>query len=126
MVGFSLGMSFVILFIMSQNALMEQQRPLTVLRAIGFRILDISHVWTLQSASQLFVSALFGLPVGGLVTYILLSMCSSNSQIYPFIFHWLIALMAVGFVLLVIIACHLLSMRTISKWNIANNTRCRE
>lgn len=126
MVGFSLGMAFVILTIMSQNALMEQERQLTILRAIGFTVFDISHVWTLQSVGQLLVSSLFGLPVGALVTHILLSMCSSKAQVYPFIFSWPVALMAVGFVLLVIIACHLLSMRSIAKWNIANNTRCRE
>ena len=126
MVGFSLGMSFVILAIMSQNALMEQQRQLTILRAIGFTILDISNFWTLQSASQLLSSSLFGVPAGALVTIILLKLCSSTTQIYPFILSWPVIFMAIGFVFLVILACHLLAMISIKKWNIANNTRSRE
>ena len=126
MVGFSLGMAFIILAIMSQNALMEQQRPLTVFRAIGFTIFDISNVWTLQSVAQLFVSSLFGVPAGALSIYILLKLASSSSQTYPFVMNWLVVLMAVGFVLLVVIACHLLAMFSIRRWNIADNTRSRE
>ena len=126
MVGFSLAMSFVILAIMSQNALMEQQRQLTILRAIGFTIMDISNFWTLQSGAQLVLSSLFGVPAGALVTIILLKLCSSTSQIYPFILSWPVIFMAIGFVFLVILACHLLAMFSIKRWNIANNTRSRE
>lgn len=126
MIAFSLGMAFIILCIMSQNALLEQQRQLTIFRAIGFTIFDISNVWTLQSVSQLIVSSLFGVPAGALSIYILLRLASSSSQTYPFIFSWPVVLMAVGFVLLVIVSCHLLAMLSIRKWNIADNTRSRE
>ena len=126
MIGFSLGMAFIILCIMSQNALMEQQRQLTIFRAIGFTVLDISNIWTLQSISQLLVSALFGVPAGALAIYILLSLCSSSSQTYPFILSWPAIFIAISFILLVVTACHLLAMRSIKKWNIADNTRTRE
>ena len=126
MVGFSIGMAFIILTIMSQNALMEQQRQLTILRAIGFRILDISNFWTLQSILEVLSSSVIGVPAGALAIYILLSMCSSSSQIYPFIFSWPTVFIAIGFIILVIIACHLIAMITIRKWNIADNTRSRE
>ena len=126
MVGFSVGMAFIILVIMSQNALMEQQRQLTIFRAIGFRILDISNIWTLQSVGQLLISSLFGVPAGALAIYILLRLCSSSSQIYPFIFSWPTIFIAIGFILLVIIATHMISMISIRAWNIADNTRSRE
>ena len=126
MIAFSLGIAFTILCIMSQNALMEQQRQLTIFRAIGFTVFDISNVWTLQSVAQLFVSSLIGVPIGALSIYILLTLCSSSSQIYPFVFSWIAVLIAIGFVLAVVIACHLIAMRSISKWNIADNTRSRE
>ena len=126
MVAFSIGMAFIILTIMSQNALMEQQRPITVLRAIGFTVMDISNFWTIQSIGQLFFSALFGLPAGALSIYILLSLASSNSQVYPFVFSWPTALMALGFILVVLIVSHLIAMRIIASWNIADNTRSRE
>ena len=126
MIGFSIGMAFIILCIMSQNALMEQQRQLTIFRAVGFTIFDISNIWTLQSVSQLFVSSLVGVPTGALAIYILLRLCSSSTQIYPFVFAWTAVLMAIGFILMVVIGCHLIAMNTIRKWNIADNTRSRE
>ena len=126
MVGFSIGMSFIILAIMSQNALMEMQRQLTVLRAIGFTVWNISNFWTIQSISQLLFSSIFAIPIGALSAQILFSLASSSSQIYPFVFSIPVVLMALGFVALVLISCHLITMRGISRWNIADNTRCRE
>ena len=123
---FSFGMGFIILVIMSQNALMEQQRQITVYRAIGFRIINISNLWTLQSVSQLIFSTLFALPMGSLFSYILFSLCSSATQIYPFIFSVKYALIAFLFILLIIIITHVIAMLTIRRWNIADNTRCRE
>ncbi|MBR6865852.1 MAG: ABC transporter permease [Bacilli bacterium] len=126
MIAFSIGMAFVILCIMSQNALLEQRRQLTIFRAIGLSIFDISNIWTLQSVSQLLISSLFDIPVVGLDISILLSLASSSSQTYPFVFSWPTIFMAMGFVLLVVIACHLLAMISIRRWNIADNTRSRE
>ena len=105
---------------------MEQQRQLTIFRAVGFTVLDISNVWTLQSVGQLIISSLIGVPTGALSICILLKLCSSASQTYPFIFSWIAVLIAIAFVLLVVIACHLISMRSIKRWNIADNTRSRE
>jgi ABC-type antimicrobial peptide transport system permease subunit len=88
--------------------------------------MDISNFWTIQSVSQLFFSALFGLPAGALSIYILLSLASSNSQVYPVVFSWPTALMALGFILVVLLVSHLIAMRIIASWNIADNTRSRE
>ena len=126
MIGFSVGMAFIILCIMSQNALLEQQRQLSIMRAIGFTIFDISNIWTFQSVLQLLSSAVLGVPAGALAIYILLKLCSSSTQTYPFVFSWGVVFIALGFIALVIIACHLISMLTIKKWNIADNTRSRE
>lgn len=126
MIAFSLGMSFIILAIMSQNALMEQQRSISVMRAIGFKIFDISNFWTLQSVLQVLFAAIFAIPAGAFASIILFSLCSSSMQKYPFVFDWRVLLIAFGFVVLVVIACHLISMLSIRKWNLADNTRCRE
>lgn len=126
MIGFSLGMGFIILLIMSQNALMEQKRPLSVFRSIGFTIGDISRIWTLQSVMEFLLSAIFAIPVGVLVSMLLFKLCSSVTQVYPFVFSWQIIALALGFVLLVIVICHLLTMLSIKKWNLADETRSRE
>lgn len=126
MIGFSLGMGFIILCIMSQNTLMEQQRQISVMRAIGFTVMDVSNLWTLQSVSQLIIAAILAIPTGVGVAMILFNFCSSPSQIYPFILDWRVILVALGFVFLVVVACHLISMLSMKRWNLADNTRCRE
>lgn len=126
LIGFSLGMGFIILTIMSQNALMEQKRQISVMRAIGFRIINISNIWTFQSFLQMLFAMLLALPAGLLVSKLLFTLASSETQIYPFIMDWRIIGFAFLFVLLVIIASHMISMISIRKWNLADNTRSRE
>ena len=123
---FSLGMGFVILTIMSQNALMEQKRQISVMRAIGFRIINISNIWTLLSLLQSIFALVLAIPVGLLVSNTLFSLASSSTQIYPFIIDWKIMLFAFLFVALVIIISHTISMISIRGWNLADNTRSRE
>ncbi len=126
MIGFSLLMAFIILCIMSENALMEQQRQLTVLRAIGFTIGNVSNVWTIQSLSQLIFSTIIAIPLGSLIAKTLFSLCSSTNQTYPFVFDIRVVAFAFAFIFVIIILTHTVSMITIKKWNIADNTRCRE
>jgi len=126
LIGFSLFMGFIILTIMSQNALMEQKRQISVLRLIGFRVFDISNMWTLQSFSQLLFSSLFAIPVGVLSSAILFGICSSASQAYPLVVSIPTVLFAFAFIFVIILSCHLLSMLTIKRWNLADNTRSRE
>lgn len=126
MIGFSLGMAFIILVIMSQNALMEQQRQITVYRAIGFTVMNVSNLWTLQSVAQLILSTIIGIPAGALASLILFRLCSSENQTYPFIFSIKYALYSFLFILTIIILTHVIAMISIKKWNIADNTRSRE
>ena len=126
MIGFSLGMAFIILVIMSQNALMEQNRQITVCRAIGFTIMNVSNLWTLQSVAQLLISTIFGIPAGALVSIILFNLCSSENQTYPFIFSVKYAVYSFLFILAIITLTHVIAMISIKKWNIADNTRSRE
>ncbi|MBP5216764.1 MAG: ABC transporter permease [Bacilli bacterium] len=126
LVGFGFLMGFVILAIMSQNALMEQKKAISIMRAIGFDLWRISHLWTWQSIFQLLFATIFALPATVLFTIMLFSMASSTVQTYPFFFSWPVYAIAFGFVLLIIILTILLSLRTISRWNLADNTRTRE
>lgn len=126
LIGFSLGMAFIILAIMGQNALMEQKRQLSVLRLIGFTILDLSNVWTLQSFSQLIVASVLAIPAGIGLSALLFGICSSATQTYPLIVSPAVVFLTFGFVFVIILASHLLSMFSIKKWNLADNTRSRE
>lgn len=126
LIGFSLGMALIILSIMSQNALMEQKRQLSVLRLIGFTVPDISSTWTLQSLAQLFLSSILAIPAGIGFSALLFKMASSSTQSYPVIVSPAVIFISLGFIALVIIGSHLLSMATIKRWNLADNTRSRE
>ncbi len=124
--GFALTIGLVILVIMSQNALMEQKRQISILRLIGFRIFDISNFWTIQSLSELIVSALFAIPVGCGVSALLFTLASSDSHIYPFVFSFKFAALSFVFVFVVILISHAVSMLHVRNWNLADNTRSRE
>lgn len=126
LIVFSLGMAFVILSIMSQNALLESKRQLSVFRAIGFTIGNVSNIWTFTSFLQLLGGSILAIPAGVGVSLLLFSLASSSTQIYPFIFDWKVVVFGFAFVFLVVLACHLISMFNIKKWNLADNLRCRE
>ena len=126
MVLFSLGMAFVILSIMSQNALLETKRQVSVFRAIGFTIANISNMWTLASLSQLISASIFAIPAGAGVAILLFHLCSSSTQIYPFLLDWRVIGLGFIFIFLVVLACHIISMFTIKRWVLADNLRCRE
>lgn len=126
LIGSAFVMGFIILAIMSQNALLEQKRQISIMRAIGFRVMDVSNLWTLQSVAELLFSTVFAIPNGVLFAVILFNMASSSSQIYPFIFSWPMVFISFGFTLFVILFAHLFSMLSIKRWNLAENTRSRE
>ena len=126
LIGFSLLMGFTILTIMSQNALMDQKRQVSIMRSVGFRIIEVSNLWTLQSASQLLISTLFAVPIGALFAYWLFDLATIPTQIYPFVFDWPSILFAFAFIFVVIFLSHVVSMVTINRWNLADNTRSRE
>ena len=126
LVAFSIGMGLIILSIMTQNALLEQQRSLSVLRAIGFRTIEISNMWMVQSLLQLLISNIFAVPTALLTANLLFNSASSATQKYPFVFNPISMSLCFVFILLVIGIAHLIAMFTISKWNLADNTRSRE
>ena len=126
LIAFAFLMGLIILAIMSQNTLMEQKRQVSVLRLVGFRIIDISNFWTIQSVLQLILATILAIPLGCLASYILFLLASSSTQIYPFVFDYKVVLIGFGFILFVVVACHLLSMISIKRWNLADNTRSRE
>lgn len=126
LIGFSLFMGFIILSIMSQNALLEQKRQLSVLRLIGFRIMDVSHVWTIESITHLVLASLFAIPLGTLAALILFKLSSSITLVYPLIFDFIMVLFTFLFILAIIVTSHLISMFSIYRWNLADNTRSRE
>lgn len=126
LIGFSLFMGLIILTIMAQNALMDQQRQLSVLRLIGFRVVDVSNLWTFESILQLIFSSILAIPLGMLFAYILFNIASSQVMTFPFTPNIVMVAFAFLFIFLIVVISHLSSMYKISRWNLADNTRSRE
>ncbi len=126
LIAFALGMAFIILTIMTQNSLLDQKRPISVMRSVGFTVMDVSNLWMLQSISQLILSTIFAVPSGYLAAYILFKLASSTAQLYPLVFNPFTALFSFLFIVTVIGISHLFSMNYIARWNLADNTRSRE
>ncbi|MBQ7243947.1 MAG: ABC transporter permease [Bacilli bacterium] len=126
LVPFSMAMGLLILSIMTQNALLEQKRALSVMRAVGFRTIDVSNVWMIQSFLQLLISNLFAVPTAIFTSRFLFGLASSSRQVYPFVFNPASLTVVFFFVLAVIGFAHLFAMISISRWNLADNTRSRE
>lgn len=126
LIGFAFGMGFIILTIMSQNTLMEQKRQLSIFRAIGFTVGNVSNIWMLQSIAQFILSVAFAIPAAIGSAAILFRMASSAANFYPVIVTAPTALISIAFIAAIIVISHLIAMFSIKKWNLADNTRTRE
>lgn len=126
MISFSLSITLVVLFVMNKNALIEQIYQLSLYRAIGFKIGTISKMFIYQHAFQLLFATVFALPISIISSKILFTLASTARQTYPFIFSFLLMLIALLFVIAVIAICHLFAMRKIKNFDIANNLRSSE
>ena len=123
---FSLSITLVILFTMNKNALIEQVYKLSLYRAIGFKLSDISKIFIFEHLIQLIIGFIFALPISILSGNILFSLASSARQTYPFIFSFPLLLITLLFVILVIAICHIFTIYKIKKFDIANNLRSSE
>ncbi len=125
-IAFSLAMALATLTITAQDQLIEQKKSLSILRAEGYQVADISRIWLIQRAVESILSAAIASPIAFAVLRLLMRQASGEDASYPSIADYRWFLIAIAFVFAVILVAHLISMRSIGKWNIADNTRSRE
>lgn len=126
LIGFAMMLGMIIVFNTIQTNLLEQKKGLSVMRAIGFQISDISRIWLLQSGLQFLLSCLLGLPVGTWIARYALGSLTTAEREYPFSRSPVQYLITVGLVLLYILLSHWAAMNSIRKWDIAENTKEKE
>ena len=108
------------------NNLHEQKLSLSVLRAIGFQHRQISARWFLQSLLYLVFSLLIGFGVGRLLAKNSMEMMSNSTRHFeyiqdPYQYVW------TGISTFVfILAGHLVTMRSMKKWDLVESTKGRE
>ena len=108
------------------NNLNEQKLSLSILRAIGFRHRQISARWFLQSLLYLVFSLLIGFGIGRILAEISMEVMSNSTRHFEYIpnlyqYAW------TGISTFVfILAGHLITMRSMKKWDLVENTKGRE
>lgn len=126
LIGFAMLLGILVVFNTMQTNLLEQKKELSVLRAIGFQISDISRIWLLQSDLQFLLSCLLGLPVGTRIARYALARLTTAEREYPFSRSPAQYLITVGLVLLYLLFSHCAAMNSIRKWDIPENTKEKE
>ena len=109
-----------------RNNLQEQQLSLSVLRALGFQHGRISAHWFLQSVLHMLFSLLLGFAAGKGMAVRSLELVSNSSrhlEYIPSVFQYA---MTAGCTFAFILLGHLISMRSMKKWDLAENTKGRE
>ena len=108
------------------NNLHEQKLSLSVLRAIGFQQRQISARWFLQSLLYLVLSLLIGFGIGQIVAVKSMGLMNNSIRHLEYIpsafqYAW------TGISTFVfILAGHLVTMRSMKKWDLVENTKGRE
>lgn len=126
LVVFSVIMGVVIVYNTMQTNLLDQKKELSVLRAIGFQISQISGIWLLQSLSQFVLSAAVGVPAGVAVAKYALKSISVDNREYPFANVPSQYIITLALVLVYILISHFSAMRSIRRWDISENTKEKE
>lgn len=124
--GFSLAMALATLTITAQDQLIDQKKPLSILRCVGYGTKDISNIWSIQRAFEFLIAGAIACPAAYLTLKLILKGAASEEANYPVLADYRWFILGLFFVLIVLGVAHLLSMRKISKWNLADNTRSRE
>ena len=123
---FALAIALVVLLIMNHNALIEQIRHFSLLRAVGFNIMTIMKIFLFQNAVELVLAGIFAIPLNVLASHILFALASSARQTYPFIFSFPLIGLSLAFALFVIALSHLLSLHKLKRLEIAEHLRSAE
>ena len=125
-IAFAMLLGFAVIFNTTQTGLFEQRRELSVLRALGFQVSDISAVWLSQSLVTLLAACAVGLPCGAaLAKYLLAEMSSSWQGYYLYNTPWQYVL-TVALCAAYVLLSHAAAMRSVRRWNLPENTGDRE
>lgn len=119
----ALVIGFVIVYNTTLTNLYEQKKELSVLRTLGYKVKDISKMWLIQTAIQTFISLLLGLLFGSTLAKYALKAISTSSREYPFTSNPKQYILTIIIVVVYVFFTHVVSMLSIKKWNLVENTK---
>jgi len=125
-IGFAVLIGLIVVVNTTQTNLLEQSKELSVLRTLGFSHRTVSRKLFLQSLLYFVFSCLIGTPLGVACARIALRQLATKEQEYPFASGITECLLTAGLVFGYILLSHLISSRSMKKWNIVEIVKEKE
>jgi len=125
-IGFAVLIGLIIVFNTTQTNLLEQSKELCVLRTLGFSHRIVSGKLFLQSLLYFVFSCIIGIPSGVAFARTALRQLTTKGQEYPFASGIAECLLTAGLVFGYILLSHLISSRSMKKWNIVEIVKEKE
>jgi ABC-type antimicrobial peptide transport system permease subunit len=125
-IGFAVLIGLVIVVNTTQTNLLEQSKELCVLRTLGFSHRVVSGKLFLQSLFYFVFSYIIGTPLGVAFSKTALRQLETKEQEYPFASGIAECLLTAGLVFSYILLSHLISSRSMKKWNIVEIIKEKE
>jgi putative ABC transport system permease protein len=125
-IWFAIIIGFAIVMNTARTNLLEKKKELCILRTLGFNNGEISRSWFSQSLIQFLGACAVGLPIGILVAKATLSIISSVDREYVYANSTYEYLFTVGLVFAYVLISHLVSMRSMKRWDMVETVKEKE
>jgi len=125
-IAFAVIIGSVIVTNTLQANLLEQKKDLCILRTLGFQRSELSFRMFFQSMLYYIFACVAGIPAGVLVTKVVLKKLETDGRSYPIVNAPYIYLLTTGLVLGYVIFGHIVSMRSLKRWDIVESVKDKE
>ena len=125
-IAFAVVIGFVIVFNTMLTNLHENKKELAILRTLGFQHREISRSRLLQALLQFALACLIGFPLGGLLARAALASISTPLTEYVYVGGILEYVFTGGIILAYLLVSHLISMRSMKKWDVTEIVKDKE
>ena len=116
----------MIVFNMMQTNLKEQKRTFATIRTLGYQRREISASNLLMSLVQYIIAMALAIPLGMVLSKLLLKGISIPTQTFPFPKSSLMYILSMVLVLAFLLISHFISMNSMKKWNLPEAVKERE
>ena len=123
---FSILIGYVIITNTLRANLLEQKRELCILRTLGFQCSELSFRLFFQTAIYYICACLIGIPMGAFVAKTAFIQMETEGRSYPFVNEPYLYLQTIILVLGYLTIGHIMSMRTLKKWDIVESVKDKE
>ncbi len=123
---FSILIGFVVVFNTLRANLQQQKRELCVIRTLGFLHSQVSAKLFSQSGLYFVFAGILGVPLGIVLTKVILKSIEMDSRSYPYVNSPFIYIISMGIVFAYIIFSHVMSMQMMKKWDLVENVKDKE